>query len=64
MKNKDPLSKNNYSLPINHSPMSKYSFWPPRLGSKPCFGKTKTLASAALRRFRFTLFIDLWHDQL
>jgi hypothetical protein len=25
--------------------------------SKPCFGKTKTLASATLRKFRFTLFI-------
>jgi hypothetical protein len=31
--------------------------------SKPCFGKTKTLASATLRKFRFTLFIDVWHDR-
>jgi hypothetical protein len=63
MNNKDQLKKENHSLPINNYPMSKYRFWPPRLGSKPCFGKTKTLASATLRKFRFTLFIDVWHDR-
>ena len=57
MKNKEPLPKNNCFLPIKNYSMSKYRIWPSRLASKPCFGKTKTLASATLRRFRFTLFI-------
>jgi hypothetical protein len=62
MKNKDQLQTKDSSLPYYDNRLSMYRFWPPRLGSKPCFGKTKTLASAALRRFRFTLFIDIWHD--
>ena len=63
MNKKDQLIKNNYSLPINNCPLLAQRIWPPRLGSKPCFGKTKTLASATLRKFRFTLFIDVWHDR-
>ena len=57
MKNKDQLLKNHFSSPINNCFSSRYRLWPPRLRSKPCFGKTKTLASATLRKFRFTLFI-------
>jgi len=57
MNKKDQLLKENYSSPINNYPLLAQRIWPSRLRSKPCFGKTKTLASAALRRFRFTLFI-------
>jgi hypothetical protein len=57
MNKKEQLIQDNYSLLFDNCPLLAQRVWPSRLRSKPCFGKTKTLTSAALRKFGFTLFI-------